>query len=192
MANYLHLLIKIFYNPDYFERIVLPLLDLPMDAHVLDVGCGYGGLSFTLAGLRPALRITGVDPEAGTLESARETAAQNCWDDLLFEQGDGQELGYPDEHFNAVTCQTVLTHVCDARAVLNEMRKVLKPGGVFLAAEYADYGEPSYYSNLEGEGRTWPGVSRQLARLGGVSKKHAGCTRRRTPRVCSRLLMSES
>ena len=42
------------YSADYFERIVMPLLDLPPSARVLDVGRGNGGLTFTLAGARPA------------------------------------------------------------------------------------------------------------------------------------------
>src|ERR1051326_5986545 len=43
-ARILGLRMKTFYNADYFDRIVLPLLDIPNAGRVLDVGCGYGGL----------------------------------------------------------------------------------------------------------------------------------------------------
>lgn len=166
-ANYLRLRVKTFYNTDYFERIVMPLLDIPPDAHVLDVGCGYGGLSFTLAGLRPDLHITGVDPEVSALESATKAAAENGWVNMKFEEGDGHELSYEDNQFEAVLCQTVLTHVRDAEAVVHEMRRVLKPGGVFMAAEYTDMGPPSFYCSVGDEGRdeTWIHEYFRLVRL---------------------------
>ena len=62
--------IKTFYNIDYFDGVVLPLLDIPLSGRVLDVGCGYDGLYLTLAGLRPDLYITGVDVEENALNSA--------------------------------------------------------------------------------------------------------------------------
>lgn len=163
----LRLRVKTFYNADYFERIVLPLLDLPASARVLDVGCGNGGLSFTLVGFRPDLHITGVDPEAESLESAAQIAAENGWTNLTFEQGDGHKLAYEDNLFDAVVCQTVLTHVRDAEKVIGEMTRVLKPNGVFMAAEYTDMGEPLLYSNIDDDKRdeAWVQEYFRLARL---------------------------
>ena len=158
---------KTFYNADYFGRIVMPLLDLPPSARVLDVGCGYGGLSFTLTGVRPDLQITGVDTEAVALDRAAKTAAENGWSNLMFEQGDGHQLRYEDNLFDAVMCQTVLTHVSDAARVIGEMARVLKPDGVFMAAEYTDMGEPMLYSSVDDEKRNeaWIQEYFRLSRL---------------------------
>lgn len=147
-GRYLRLRVKTFYNADYFERIVLPLLALPPQGKVLDIGCGYGGLSFSLAGLRPDLQITGVDIEPGSVENAALSAVENGYTNITFEQGDAHQLKYADNHFDAVMCQTVLTHVRDAEAVICEMARVLKPGGVFMAAEYTDSGAWTEYDSL--------------------------------------------
>lgn len=159
--------VKTFYNSDYFERIVLPLLDLPLSGHILDVGCGYGGLSFTLAELRPDLYITGVDVDDAALDNAEKTAAEKGWKRLTFEQCDGHQLIYDENTFDAVLCQTLLTHVRDSEAVIREMARVLKPDGVFMAAEYTDMGSPLFYSNVDSEKRdeAWIREYFRLSRL---------------------------
>ena len=43
-ARFLRLRMKSFWNTDYFEKIILPLLDLPNNGFILDVGCGNGGI----------------------------------------------------------------------------------------------------------------------------------------------------
>jgi ubiquinone/menaquinone biosynthesis C-methylase UbiE len=148
MSNNLRLRGKTFYNADYFDRIILPLLDIPKSGHVLDVGCGYGGLSFLLAQARPDLQITGVDLETSALESAVKSAMQENLVNVKFESGDAHQLKFKDYQFDAVVCQTLLTHVRDAEAVVREMARVLKPGGVFMAAEYSDSGAWSEYDNV--------------------------------------------
>ena len=149
MVKYLRLRIKTLYNADYFERIVLPLMNIPQNGHTLDVGCGCGGLSLILAGLRPDLQITGVDPEIRSVESAAQLAEQSGLTNVKFEQGDGHQLKYEDNQFEAVMCQTVLTHVRDAEAVVREMARVIKPGGIFMAAEYSDDGAVIMYDNVD-------------------------------------------
>lgn len=141
---FLRLRMKTFWNFDYFERIILPLLDLPQSGRVLDVGCGNGGISLLLADLRPDLSILGMDYEPKPLEGASTYAERNGLKNLTFEQGDAHNLKYEDESFDGVLCQTVLTHVSDAQAVVKEMTRVLKRGGVFFAAEYTNSAMANY------------------------------------------------
>jgi len=148
-ARFLRLRVKTFYNADYFERIVMPLLNLPPAGQVLDIGCGYGGLSLLLARSRSDLHLTGIDMETGALESAANMAHQDGLANVKFEQGDGLQLKYEANQFDAVVCQTVLTHVRDAEAVVREMTRVLKPGGVFMAAEYTNSGAWTAFDNIE-------------------------------------------
>ena len=147
-ARLLRLRVKTFYNTDYFERIILPLLDIPQDGCVLDVGCGYGGLSMILSKKRPDLQITGVDMETGALEIAANSVAQENIQNINFQQGDAHQLKFEDNQFDAVVCQTVLTHVRDAGQVVRQMARVLKPGGVFMAAEYISMGDWQDYDSV--------------------------------------------
>lgn len=139
---------KTFWNIDYFEKIILPLLGFPQGGRVLDVGCGNGGLSLLLTGLRPDLVITGIDFESKPIEDAATFAERNGLRNLHFEQGDAHRLHFGDANFDGAMCQTVLTHVRDAQTVIGEMARVLKPGGVFFAAEYTDSGVLSGYDNI--------------------------------------------
>jgi len=175
-ARFLRLRIKTFYNSDYFERIVLPLLDLPSEGQVLDVGCGYGGLSLLLARARPDLHITGVDLETGALESAASIALQEGLGNLSFQPGDGHRLEFSDDQFDAVVCQTVLTHVRDALTVITEMVRVLKPGGVCMAAEYTDLGAWTKFDNQTNPARdeAWHQKRFRVARLFMQGKRNLG------------------
>lgn len=148
-AAFLRLRMKTFWNLDYFETIVLPLLNLPKNAHVLDVGCGNGGISFLLTERRPDLFITGFDFEPKSIEDATSYAKRNGWMHVKFEQGDAHQLRFPDGTFDGVVCQTVLTHVRDTQTVIKQMARVLKPGGVFFAAEYTDSGAMDNYDNIQ-------------------------------------------
>ncbi len=93
---------------------------------VLDVGCGLGTDTSRFA--RAGAEVTGVDiaPRAVTL--ARKNFA---WRGLegRFEPMDGEELALPDDSFDFVYCHTVLHFTRDPEAMINEIYRVLKPGG---------------------------------------------------------------
>jgi SAM-dependent methyltransferase len=101
-------------------------------ADVLDVGCGTGEWGRTvIRDLAPAARLTGIDREAHFVELARAKARSED----RFEVAPAEALPFADESFDLVTCQTVLIHVPDAAAVVHEMIRVLRPGGLMLLAE---------------------------------------------------------
>jgi SAM-dependent methyltransferase len=99
---------------------------------VLDVGSGVGHWARLIAAIvSPEAAITGVDPEP---EWVRE-ASRRTPERFTFVEGTGEDLPFPDATFDLVTCQTVLIHTPDPRAVIREMRRVTKPGGQVIAAE---------------------------------------------------------
>jgi ubiquinone/menaquinone biosynthesis C-methylase UbiE len=124
------------WNPDYLERMVLPLLNLSASSQVLDVGCGFGALTFILAKLCPHVQFTGIDSEPQCIEGAKTSAAQLSLTNVNFQEGDANNILLASNSFDTVICQTVLMHVAEAGKVVHEMARVLKPGGTFMAVEW--------------------------------------------------------
>jgi len=108
----------------------LALAALPREqlGRVLDVGCGDGAFAARVAAR--GARVTGVDPAPTALARARSAHPEL---ELVTPATDGG-LPFPDGSFDAVTCVNVLQHVADTQALMSEMRRVLAPGGVLVAA----------------------------------------------------------
>lgn len=102
---------------------------------VLDVGCSSGYLARKLAAAAgPAGRVTGIDPSAAAIESARRRALPA----MTFAVGTAQNLGLPDSSFDAVT-STLAVHHVPARqreTAFREMYRVTRPGGRLLVADF--------------------------------------------------------
>jgi len=96
-------------------------------ARVLDVGCGAGFLSNYLA--REGFDVTGLDASRASLEVA---ARHDTSGRARYVQGDALTLPFPDAAFDAVCAMDFLEHVEDPAAVVGEMARVLKPGGLFF------------------------------------------------------------
>jgi ubiquinone/menaquinone biosynthesis C-methylase UbiE len=94
---------------------------------VLDVGCGTGSLSATLASVTVASKIIGIDPSKGFIEYAQTQINDPR---VTFEVGDAQNLPYPDESFDSAMALLVVNFIADAPKAAREMRRVTKPGGV--------------------------------------------------------------
>jgi SAM-dependent methyltransferase len=108
-------------------------------ALVLDVGSGPGTITVDFARLVAPGRVVGVDASDEIVAQANGLARDNGLSNLNFEVGDAYGLRFDDATFDVVHAHQVLQHVTDPVAVLREMRRVLKPGGV-LAVRDVDYG----------------------------------------------------
>lgn len=99
---------------------------------VLDLGAGMGGLSVALlreysSGLQ--LQASDYNPDYCNIARLR---ARRYGLELPITVAAGEQLPYAGALFNVVLCLDVLEHVQDARAVLREIYRVLKPGGIVL------------------------------------------------------------
>lgn len=101
-------------------------LPLVRGAHVLDAGCGaaYGAALLAEA----ASSVVGVDIADAVLESARPGMPGNV--ELV--TADLHSLPQPDGTFDVVVCFEAIEHVPDPEPVLDELRRVLRPGGLLV------------------------------------------------------------
>ncbi len=96
---------------------------------LLDVGCGGGFLSEEFA--RAGFGVTGIDPAAESVEVARQHARASGLT-IDYRVGSGESLPCVDTSFDCVACCDVLEHVDDLERVVEEVARVLKPGGFFF------------------------------------------------------------
>jgi ubiquinone/menaquinone biosynthesis C-methylase UbiE len=109
-----------------FTRFI-DALHLTSADHVLDVGCGTGLLSLSLAGI--AAHVTGVDLTPEMLEQARVLQAELKIGNVRWLQGDVLSLPFADETFSTVVTKATFHHLTDPAAVLSEMIRVCAPAG---------------------------------------------------------------
>jgi SAM-dependent methyltransferase len=124
------------WNPDFLE-LMGKRFSLDRVKDVLDVGCGVGHWGRLLANVLPgSARVQGVDREAFWVERATaRAAAHGLADRFSYQVAVAEKLPFADESFDLVTCQTVLIHMPDPGAAVDEMVRVARPGGLILVAE---------------------------------------------------------
>jgi 2-polyprenyl-6-hydroxyphenyl methylase/3-demethylubiquinone-9 3-methyltransferase len=112
-------------NPWIFEAIRIQLQN--PKAKILDVGCGGGFLSNPLA--QEGYPVTGIDLSAESLEVARRhdpTAS------VQYLSANAYALPFENQQFDVVCAMDFLEHVEDPALAIQEMSRVLKPGGLFF------------------------------------------------------------
>jgi 2-polyprenyl-6-hydroxyphenyl methylase/3-demethylubiquinone-9 3-methyltransferase len=114
----------------YFRDVLVEKLGIdPARKQVLDVGCGGGLMAEEVA--RLGCRVTGVDPSAPSVDTARAHAAAEGLD-IDYRVAPGESLPFPDASFDLVYCFDVLEHVNDLDRVIGESARVVKPGGIYI------------------------------------------------------------
>ena len=105
---------------------------------ILDVGCGPGTLALAFKAAVPTSELHGIDASPEMIEIARQNAA-NAGSVVDFQLALIEALPFSDGTLDLVTSSLMLHHLPDAlkRAGLLEIRRVLRPGGRFVAVDFA-------------------------------------------------------
>ena len=121
----------------HFEKLHHLLRLVPFDSSkgkaVLDVGCGAGVDLARFA--RAGAHVTGVD----IAQSAIDLATANFEQQGLagdFRVADGERLPFPDDTFDIVFAHGVVQYTADPQRLVDECRRVLKPGGLAIVQVY--------------------------------------------------------
>jgi SAM-dependent methyltransferase len=131
---------------NWFLGHFIQLADLQPDADVLDVGCGFGRVAYTLAHyLEPTARYEGFDILGDLIEWAQQSISTR-FPNFTFRKADifnkwynpegalkavDFRFPYEDASFDLIFLTSVFTHMqgTEVRHYLDEIRRVLRPGG---------------------------------------------------------------
>ena len=107
------------------------------DGHdFLDIGCGTGDVSLTLAKRTPSAHITGLDPSLEMLAIATsKTRKAGLGERIAYQAGDATALSFGNASFDGIVCAFCLRNITDRATALQEMRRVLRPGGTLAILE---------------------------------------------------------
>ena len=130
------------WDDDYHE-LIAKKLGLESVGAVLDVGAGVGHWGQRLLPLMgPDTTLEALDAEPAWQPKAEARAKERgLTDRYRYHVASANALPFDDATFDMVTCQTLLMHVGDPAKVVEEMTRVLAPGGLFLAAEPNNFGQ---------------------------------------------------
>jgi len=111
---------------------------------VLDLAGGTGDVAFRIAQAGgPGTRIVVCDINPDMLAVGQERAAERGLDGVVtFEQGNAEELAYPDRSFDCVTIAFGIRNVPRIERALAQAHRVLKLGGRFLCLEFSSVDVP--------------------------------------------------
>jgi MPBQ/MSBQ methyltransferase len=105
-------------------------------AKVLDVGCGIGGTTRYLAKKFPQASVTGITISPGQQQRATELAKERGVENAQFELCDALNMKYEDNTFDFVWACESGEHMPDKVRYVEEMARVLKPGGRIVIATW--------------------------------------------------------
>jgi len=108
---------------------------------LLDVGAAAGFIDNCLAD--HFIKVIGVDIDEQAIDYAQQSFKK---ENLEFKIADGQDLPFTDNEFDVVLCTHIYEHVPDPKALMAEIYRVLKPGGIcyFAAGNRLSLMEPHY------------------------------------------------
>lgn len=125
------------------RKTTVELAEAAPGEKVLDVGCGTGSLAIAVkAKAGAAGEVHGIDAAPEMIGVARRKAASKGAD-VSFHVGLIEDIPFPDDQFDLALNSFVLHHLPDdlKRTGFAQIRRVLKPGGRFLAVDLASTGD---------------------------------------------------
>ena len=135
---------------DRSRQELISQANIKPEHHILDIGCGTGSFVVLLKRQFPAAQVVGLDPDSKALRRAQNKVARAAVS-VQLDRGFSDELPYKQASFDRVFSSFMFHHLeeDDKKQTLNELRRVLKPGGSFHLLDFtADGGSHGYLARL--------------------------------------------
>ena len=116
----------------------------PQGGSVLEVGCGVGSQTVTIARKNANAFFTSVDVSEKSLEQVRRKIAHAGLDNVRFQQANIFDLPFDPESFDHVFVCFVLEHLRNPVDCLSCLERVLRPGGSIIVIE-GDHGSAYFH-----------------------------------------------
>ena len=121
---------------DFIAPFSFPPLELSAGLRLLDLATGVGAMATRLLRAMPSLKLVGVD-----LSPTQLAAARRHHPEVTTLRADATRLPFADDTFDRVHCSWLLEHVPTPVPIVQEVRRVLKPGGhcVFIEVQNSTF-----------------------------------------------------
>lgn len=137
------------------------LLQKQSGGRILDVATGHGQfLRLLVDSFADFAEAVGID----TSESNLDIARRECGDRFLLRNMDAMNIDYPNGFFDTVAIRHSLHHLPEVETALNEMKRVLMPGGLFIVCEVFQSPESERENSQRHLHHWWAAVDRAHGR----------------------------
>merc|ERR1719247_2025827 len=133
---------------DFIDKM-LEFSQTDAPAKVLDVGCGIGGTSRYIAKKFPEASVTGITISPEQQLRATQLASERGIPNAKFELCDALDMKYEDNSFDLVWACESGEHMPEKEKYVQEMARVLKPGGRIVIATWCQREEPPEFTPKE-------------------------------------------
>ncbi|WP_010134551.1 bifunctional demethylmenaquinone methyltransferase/2-methoxy-6-polyprenyl-1,4-benzoquinol methylase UbiE [Ochrovirga pacifica] len=119
-----------------WRKKVVAMVKATQPKTILDIATGTGDLAIMQSQAMPEANIIGLDISSGMLEiGAQKIKELGLESSIEMVLGDSENIPYPDNHFDAITVSYGVRNFEDLDKGLQEIYRVLKPGGIFVVLE---------------------------------------------------------
>ncbi len=137
---------RMVFEPVHRTVLDLAAAEVSRPSAILDVGCGTGRLLRAAEDRFPGASLDGVDAAIEMVKQAEWELPEGSR--INFQAGTAEQLPFPDGQFDLVFSTMTFHHWADQRKGIAEVRRVLKPGGRWLLADFIPTGLMRYVRRL--------------------------------------------
>jgi ubiquinone/menaquinone biosynthesis C-methylase UbiE len=132
--------IRIDSNSDHIDNLI-EMVSIQPNKRYLDLGTGKGYIAFELADRFPEISVTGLDIASNCIQQDEEIRQKRQISNLSFKSYDGIRLPFDNNSFAGVFSRFAFHHLHDEAFIVNELNRVLEPGGFVVVADPVTFNE---------------------------------------------------